>query len=387
MAQTQAPPEHAGSFRLGSVAGTPVYLRRSWFFIAVVIAFVVGPQVASFVDGIASSAAYLVGLGFAALLLGSVFLHELAHAVAARAVGTPPTDIVLDLWGGHTAFSEEIRTPGRSILVAAVGPLTNGLLAVVCGVLATVATDGGVVRGVLLMLAYTNGFVAVLNALPGLPLDGGRVLEGVVWAVSRSRTTGTVAAGRIGQAVAVAVVAWFVVRPFALGYQPGVITIVWSLAIGWMLWRGATGSIRYARFRRAAEDVSVGRLMRPAVTVSGAASVADARAAVHAVRPYPPVTGVVPPEPLVVVLDGYGNPVGIVDETAAAAVPPERAGLVQVASVGRGLPPLVLSPQLTGEDLLSRLRETPAAEYAVVDGGRVVGVLDWRTVAAVVGAG
>jgi hypothetical protein len=254
-------------------------------------------------------------------------------------------------------------------------------------VLATVATDGGVVRGVLLMLAYTNGFVAVLNALPGLPLDGGRVLEGVVWAVSRSRTTGTVAAGRIGQAVAVAVVAWFVVRPFALGYQPGVITIVWSLAIGWMLWRGATGSIRYARFRRAAEDVSVGRLMRPAVTVSGAASVADARAAVHAVRPYPPVTGVVPPEPLVVVLDGYGNPVGIVDETAAAAVPPERAGLVQVASVGRGLPPLVLSPQLTGEDLLSRLRETPAAEYAVVDGGRVVGVLDWRTVAAVVGAG
>ncbi|WP_088319023.1 site-2 protease family protein [Kineosporia sp. R_H_3] len=388
MAQTQAPPEHAGSFRLGSVAGTPVYLRRSWFFIAVVIAFLVGPQVASYVDGIASSAAYLVGLGFAALLLGSVFLHELAHAVAARAVGTPPTDIVLDLWGGHTAFSEEIRTPGRSILVAGVGPLTNGALAVVCGLLAAVATDGGVVRGILLMLAYTNGFVAVLNALPGLPLDGGRVLEGIVWALSRSRTTGTVVAGRIGQAVAVLVVAWFVVRPLAQGYQPGVITVLWSAAIGWMLWRGATGSIRYARFRRAAQDVVVGRLMRPAVTVSGAASVADARAAVHAVRPpSPPATGVVPPEPLVVVLDGYGNPVGIVDETAAAAVPPERAGLVQVASVGRGLPPLVLSPHLSGEDLLARLRETPAAEYAVVDGGRVVGVLDWRTVAAVVGAG
>lgn len=379
--------EHARSIRLGSVAGTPVYLKRSWFLIAAVVAFLVGPVVRSQVPGIGTSSAYLVALGFALLLLGSVFLHELAHAVTARSVGVPPTDIVLDLWGGHTAFEREMPGPWRSVAVAVAGPATNGVIAVLAG-LVWGSTDRGSVAWVVgYMLTTSNGLVAVLNALPGLPLDGGRVLEGVVWGLTGSRTRGTLVAGRAGQVVAVGVVAWFVARPVLQGYSLSPVSAVWSLAIAWMLWQGATGAVRYARFRRAAQTVVAGRLMRPAVAVSGVASVSDVRALLHAHQPHPGATGPVPPPPLVVVLDGFGRPAGVVDEAALAAVPPERSGLVAVGSVARALPAVTLPSGLGGEELVGALQASPAAQHAVVDADRVVGVLDTGTVAEALSRG
>ena len=384
---TETVDEHARSIRLGSVAGTPVYLKRSWFLIAAVIAFFAGPFVRSEVPGIGTSSAYLVALGFALLLLGSVFLHELAHAVVARAAGIPPTDIVLDLWGGHTAFAREMPGPWRSVAVAVAGPATNGLLAVLAGLAWSTTERGSVSWVVASLLTTSNGLVAVLNALPGLPLDGGRVLEGLVWGLTGSRSRGTVVAGRAGQVVALGVVAFFVVRPVLLGRGLSPLSAVWSVAIAWMLWQGATGAVRYARFRRAAQSVVAGRLMRPAVAVSGAASVSDVRAVLHPYLPRAGATGPVPPPPLVVVLDGYGRPAGVVDEAALAAVPPERSGLVAVGSVARALPTVTLPAALGGEELVGALQSSPAAQHAVVDADRVVGVLDTGTVAEALSRG
>lgn len=366
--------------RLGSVAGTPVWLERSWFLIAAVVTVLAASTVQSSSLSITGGAAYAVGFVFALLLLGSVFLHEVSHAVAARAVGIPPTDIVLDLWGGHTAFSREVPSPGRSILVAGVGPLTNGLLALVAALLVPVAPDGGVVDVLLQMLAYSNGFVAVLNALPGLPLDGGRVLEGIVWAIRGRRATGTIAAGRVGQAVAVGIALWIVVRPVLQGRPIGIFTAVWTLLICWMLWQGATGAIRMVAFREAADTLSAGSLMTPAVAVPSTATVAD----VHTAWWSPEGRTLAAQGrggPAVVVLDPYGRPAAVVDPAAVSAVPQDRSASVPVASVTRALPGEVLDPRLVGVDLVRRLQEAPATEYAVVDDGRVVGVLAAQTVA------
>ncbi len=369
--------ERSSRIRLGSALGTPVYLERSWFLVAVVVTVLVLPTVQSAVPGLGGGQALLAAGSFALLLLGSVFLHELAHAVAARAAGTPPTDIVLDLWGGHTAFIREIPTAGRSILVAAVGPLTNGVLAAAALALRGAVPADGVVEMLVVLLAYSNGFVAVLNALPGLPLDGGRVLEGLVWAATRSRTTGTVVAGRLGQVVAVGLVVWFVVRPYALGEPLSLVSLVWVGAVAWMLWQGATSAIRYAAWRRAAAGVVAGRLMTPAVPLPATASVADARALLSRAAE----DGAAP---LLVVLDPYARPAAVLDAAALAAVPSERAGLVPASAAARGLPPVQLDADLAGDELLSRLDATPAPEYPVVHGGRVVGVLSRQAVVAAV---
>lgn len=371
--------EQESGFRLGTVGGTPVVLRRSWFLIAVVLAFLVGPTILARVPDIGTTAAYLAALGFAGLLLGSVFLHELAHAVAARAVGTPPTVIVLDLWGGHTAFDREAPTAGRSVLVAGVGPLTNGLIAVLAFLAYRALPEGTLLAVLALLVTWSNGFVAVLNALPGLPLDGGRVLEGLIWAVSGRRSTGTLVAGWIGRAVALGVVLVFVVLPFLQGNGVGVITAVWVAAIAWMLWQGASQAIRYAGWQRIASSVTAGRLMVRAVAVPTSATAADAQAAWAGAQGPAPDTPVA-----VVVVDEAGRPVAVLDGPALRSVPPERAPFTGVGAVARPLPSEVLAPHLAGDDLVARIQALGAPEYAVVDGGRVVGVLHWQAVAQAV---
>ncbi len=69
--------------------------------------------------------AYLVGVAFAVLLYVSVLLHEISHAVAARAFQMPVTSINLHFLGGATEIEGEASTPWREFVIAVVGPLTS----------------------------------------------------------------------------------------------------------------------------------------------------------------------------------------------------------------------------------------------------------------------
>jgi Zn-dependent protease len=110
---------------LGRVLGVPVRLAPSWFVVAVVVVVLFAPSVERSTDLVAP-ATWGVAALFAVLLLGSVLLHEVAHAATARALGLPVTEIVANLWGGHTQFSDESPSPGSTALVAVAGPLANG---------------------------------------------------------------------------------------------------------------------------------------------------------------------------------------------------------------------------------------------------------------------
>jgi Zn-dependent protease len=379
--------------RVGSVLGAPVRLRPSWFVIAVVVAWAFEPSVRTWVPELARGTGYLVAVGFALLLLGSVFLHELAHAVAARRLGSPPTAIVLDLWGGHTAFSRELATPGGSILVAAVGPATNGVLAV--GGLASrgLVPAGGVADLLLLALTLSNAFVAAFNALPGLPLDGGRILEGVVWAWRGERANGTLTAGWCGRLVAVLVAAYALLRPLLSAQRMQLYSTLWLLAIAALLWTGATQAIRVGRWMRRAPGVGARSLLRPARTLPATATVADALLAGAPADPAAPAdpeapagatrTGGTAPV-AVVVLDDDGTPAGILDHEAVARVPSGRTSSVLVTEVLRTLGEgAVLPDHLAGEELVERMQQNPHDEYVVVDAaGTVVGLLAWQAVAA-----
>lgn len=355
---------------MGSVLGAPVLLRPSWFVIAAVVTVVFAPTVADQL-GAGGPTVYLIAATFTALLLGSVFLHELAHAVAARFCGTPPTQIVLDLWGGHTSFADEVPTPGRSVVVAAAGPAVNGALAIV-GAWAGRQLPPGVAALLLLALTISNAFVAVFNALPGLPLDGGRVLEGVVWWLTSDRSMGTLVAGWCGRGVS-GLTAGYVVVQQATTPEADVTSGIWLLLIAGLLWQGAGQAIQLAQWRRRAPSVTVRSLLRPAVPVPNGATIADIVTA-----------GAEAGVGDVVLLDVYGRPAAVVDRAAVATVPAERAADVPGTAVARALGPgATIGDDLAGEPLVNRLQETPNTEYAVVDvAGHVVGVLAWQDVAA-----
>ena len=354
---------------IGRVGSVPVYLRPSWFLVAALVTLLFAPGIRTSVT-VAPGVEYLIALSFAILLLLSVFIHELAHAAAAAATGTPATHIVLDLWGGHTVFATESAGPWRSIGVSVVGPLSNALLALFAELAVLVGQPHGVTRLLLEALATANLVVAGFNALPGLPLDGGRVLQALVWWGTGDRHTGTLVAGWSGRLVAAGVAAWTLLDLIGGGR-----TLTGALAlflIAGLLWQGAGQAIAAAQWFRRADRARIDDLLQPAVAVPSTATVATALLAASEVGAR-----------AVVVLDVYGRPAAIVDERSAAEVPAARADQVGAAAVAHPLPEgAVLEAGLGGDALIQRLQAHPAVRYAVTDRHeRVVGVLDWEDVA------
>jgi Zn-dependent protease len=363
-----------GGIRIGRVGSVPIHLRASWFAIAAAVTFLYAPTVRNSVL-VQPGLEYLIAFGFAMLLLLSVFVHELAHAAAASATGTPAAHIVLDLWGGHTSFSAESSGPWRSVGVSVVGPLSNAAIAAAAALaVAKGGTDpDGVPRLLLNATAAANLLVAGFNALPGLPLDGGRILEALVWRVSGDRITGTLVAGWTGRALAVGTVGWGLVGVVSGQRTP--IAAIWLLAVAAPLWLGAGQAIAAGHWYRQAERAQTSGLMQRAVAVPSTATVATALLAAAEAG-----------ASAVVVLDVYGRPASVVDERAAAGVPAARADLVAAAAVAEALPEgAVIEVGLSGDELISRLQARPAARYAVLDlDEQVSGVLDWEDVAAFV---
>jgi Zn-dependent protease len=361
---------HPEGWQIGRLLGVPVVLARSWFVIAAVVTLLFAPTVQSRDPGLGAGA-YVVAFVYALLLFGSVLLHEVAHAGAARAFGMPATRIVINLWGGHTQFESDATTPWRSFVVAFVGPLVNAVLALAALPLMLSADSFGI--GVLLLSAFviTNAFVAVFNIVPGLPLDGGRMLEAVVWRLSGDRNIGTIIAGWGGRLVAAGLVVWAVILPIARGADPSITNVVWAGLIGALLWSGAGQSIRTAQIRRRAPTATVRGIARPAVGVPATVTVAQAMAA----------AGVTHPADLsrsgVVLVAPDGRPAAVLVPSAVGEVPPQRWAEVPAASTARALPVgAEVDVRLAGEELLRLLGTLPGEQWAVRDEtGRVVGLL------------
>lgn len=383
-ASTPAPaPQRSKGIVVGRVAGAPVIITRSWFLAALVLTILFVPNVQVIAPHL-EAGAYLVAFVFVLLLFGSVFLHETAHAVVARARGQQVTELAVTIWGGHTAYTGGLGKPLDGFLVAVVGPLTNLVLAAVFWLAYTAAPVQDVPTLLLYAGAVSNAFVGAFNLLPGLPLDGGQILESLVWAVTGKRSTGTIAAGWVGRVVAVGVLLWALVVPFAQGTTPNLTTVLWSALIGAFLWAGAGAAITNGRRREAVAALSAARLAVPALTVSVGSTLAEALSA----RTAAVAAGV--PEAasyrLVVVGQG-GVPVAVLDDDAVAAVPASAHHLTPLDAVAV---PFVqgsaVHPGASGTDLLNHLaaRSGGARLVPVVEGDRVTGVLDLADVARAV---
>lgn len=377
-ARPDAPRSRTAGWVVGHAAGAPVILARSWVVAAAVLTVLFAPTVRSFAPYLGPGATYAVALLFVVLLFASVFLHELAHGFTARARGLQVHEFAITLWGGHTSFAGGGASAGTSALVAVVGPLTNLALAAATWGLAQAAPPRGLVAAVLLSATFANLFVGLFNLVPGLPLDGGRVLEAAVWRVTGDRYRGTVVAGWAGRVLAVLVVLWALGVPLAEGRRPGLFSIVWAVLIGGFLWSGASAAMTGAATQRAVERLSARRLGRPAAVVPVGATVADAARAAQAAG----VTHVV-------VLAPDGRPVAYVDPAAAAAVPVAAYPSTDVRAVAVPLPVgATVDAAATGTDLARAVNRVSARSpvMAVVDGGLVTGLLFTRDVVAALGA-
>jgi len=353
-----------GSFRLGTIAGSEVRITSSWFLIAALIAFVMAPRVDE-VQPDLGAWKYLVGFTFAVVLYMSVLLHEASHALMARHYGFQVDSITLHFLGGMTAIKGETRRPGQEFSIAVVGPLTS-LAVGGASVALWFVTPDGLLRMAVEGLAGANLLIGALNLVPGLPLDGGRVLKAAVWRVTGRVHSGTMAAGWGGRVIAVLVLSWPLWQESLLGAPADALDVILSFVVAVFLWTGATAAMTSARVRRKLPALVARDLARRTLAVPGDLPLAEAVRRAREAEAGGIVT-----------VTTTGSLEGVVNEEALLATPEDRRPWVSVSTVARTVDEgLRLPVGIAGEDLVRAINDHPATEYLLIgDDGSIFGVL------------
>ena len=352
---------------LGRPFGIPVYISPYWFVIAGIFIFIYANDFASTLHG---SSRFVVAAAFVVLLYLSVLVHELSHSVVALGYGLPVRRILLYPLGGFSEIEQEPQTPGREFLVSAAGPaLSLALAAAGYGLMRVFPT--GIAGTLVSQLRWANLVVGLFNLLPGLPLDGGRMLRAVIWKVTGRPGTATIAAAWAGRALAVGLFVLVLAPPVESRIGGDMITVVWLAVIAAFMWTGAGQAIKATKVRERVPTLQARRLARKAVSVAADTPLAEAirRADENQAR-------------AVVVVDHDDKPIAILNETAVMATPPQRRPWIEAGALARTLEPsLVLPADLSGMALLDAIRRAPASEYLLVEpSGEVYGVLAARDV-------
>jgi Zn-dependent protease/predicted transcriptional regulator len=261
------------SIRLGRFFGVDVGLHYSWFIIALLILLSLAGHFSMVNPQWSPVLIWTLALITTLLFFASIVAHEFSHAFVANARGMPVKSITLFALGGVANVERESVDAKSEFWMAIVGPITSAAIGIFFLAIAGVAgwrpqfgTPASALWAALVWLGYINIALAVFNMIPGYPLDGGRVLRSILWAISDDRVRATKMAARIGQAVAVAFIAIGFFRFFTGAGFGG----LWLAFIGWFLASASASSYTMAEASVALSQVRVGDVMsRDCATVDG----------------------------------------------------------------------------------------------------------------------
>ena len=195
--------------RVGKIAGIDFSIHYSWLVVFALFSWLLADSILpSRYEGWSGATYWSMGVLGALLLFASVLVHELAHALAARALGLPVEGITLFLFGGVSSLRAESSGPKGELIVSAVGPLASlGLFAALWLVYQGVNDKTTPFAAVLWYLWFSNLALAIFNSLPAFPMDGGRMLRSAVWTLTGSLSQATRFAARAGQIIGLLITA------------------------------------------------------------------------------------------------------------------------------------------------------------------------------------
>ncbi|HVI97150.1 MAG TPA: site-2 protease family protein [Anaeromyxobacter sp.] len=188
---------NGGAIRIGSIAGIPIRIHVTFLIILPFLAFGFArvyreaARAAEVPPEQLGGSPLLWGFVVALALFVSVLLHELAHSLYAMKAGGRVRDITLLMIGGVSQISEPPKTPRGEAVMALVGPLASLALGGICFLLyrAAATTELFNLKFALFQLAYLNVVLGLFNLIPAFPMDGGRVLRGLLasrWGLLRA---------------------------------------------------------------------------------------------------------------------------------------------------------------------------------------------------------
>ena len=232
--------DHSGNIVIGQVWGIPIQINPSLLLILGLITWsLAGGLLPNAYPEMTTTGRWMTALFTAVLFFGSILVHELAHAWEARRQGIPVQSITLYIFGGVAQIAGKPRSPGGEFRVAAIGPASSFVLAGLFFALNRTVGDHGYLGASTQWLALINVMLGGFNLLPGYPLDGGRVLESIVWGATGKLENGVRAAALAGQVIAYILIGY----GFFLAIRGDILQGIWLVFIGFFL-NGAANSER-----------------------------------------------------------------------------------------------------------------------------------------------
>ena len=243
--------------RIGRLFGIEITVHVTWLFVFALVAWSLQSDLGPFQHLEVSEAERVLLAIFTALLFfASVLIHELAHSLVARSQGIAVRGITLFIFGGVSQFEGEAGTAPVAAWVSGIGPLTSMLLAGVFYLLMSAFRFGTPLGTAFGYLAFANLLLAIFNLLPAYPLDGGRVLQALVWRATGDKYRATRAAVLVGRVFAWLMIALGIAQTLAGGVTGG----LWLTFIGWFLLQAGAAEGMQADLREALGGHTVGEL-------------------------------------------------------------------------------------------------------------------------------
>jgi Zn-dependent protease len=249
-------------WRLFSLLGIPIGVDASWLVILALVTWSLAGQFSTVLPDLQPWAYWVMGLVTALVFFVCIVLHELGHAVVARATGMPIHGITLFLFGGVAELGGEPPSAGREFAMAIAGPIVSGVLAVVFWLIAGAGEAAGWAAPVVLCLLYVAGInltVLIFNLIPAFPLDGGRVLRAILWGATGNLRRSTHWASLAGQAFAWLLIFFGVVSFF----RGNVVGGIWLGLIGLFLNNAARASYSNVVIHETLAGEPLRRFMNP----------------------------------------------------------------------------------------------------------------------------
>ena len=266
-------PGGRSTIRLFRLFGIQFTANWSWLLLLVLLVYVAYTMFRGFRLGFAPVGLWSLAVIAALLSVASLYTHELAHALVARAFGIPVRTISLFLLGGMAHITRESPSPRAEFLIAVVGPLASLVIGIV-GVLVNwlFASAAPPVAALGFWLAVVNIPLAIFNLVPAFPLDGGRVLRSMLWFAGQDLKWGSLVAARVGQLAALGLLfsgVWMLFEG-----SGGPLGGLWLIMIAWFMYAGAASSQYATVFQESLRRLTVASVMdRDFGTVQASVSV------------------------------------------------------------------------------------------------------------------
>jgi len=267
-------------FRIGRIFGINIRIDWSWVFIFLLVTWNLSTALGELHSDWSPALRLALAVVATILFFTSVVAHELAHSLVAKARGVPVRSITLHLFGGVSNIQREPESPQGEFLMAILGPITSLVIGAALTWVALMAGAGqlsalsdpakalgqmGPLFTLLLWLGSVNVTLGLFNLIPGFPLDGGRVLRSILWAMTDDLRRATRWASWVGQAIAWLMIVAGVAMTFGVRipfFGTGLGNGLWLAFIGWFLNSASAQSYQKLVVRDILEDVPVARMMR-----------------------------------------------------------------------------------------------------------------------------